>query len=308
MRRILITGGSGFIGRHVVSMLVRVIGAEDRIFALRRNHQPPVVAPSVQWREGDLLQSEWARECVRDICPTHLIHLAWHVAHGVFWQSPMNHRWKEASVELLNAALEAGARFVIAIGSCAEYKWGEAACVEDDTPLLPKTPYGRAKAEFYREASEHCAQEGSRLAWLRPFYVYGKGEPPNKLISSMIRGSLEFGAIELTSPERRLDFVHVTDVAAAIVHAFRHGLDGSYNVGSGKGMTVEDAADVVARICQEKTNRPVRVSHAAHTRREDDVVANIKRLSSSGWQYRVSLEDGVREMVGDMTTMFHVNG
>src|SRR6185312_12912218 len=135
-------------------------------------------------RDADLLDPEAVTRLVRDVRPTHLLHLAWYAVPGAFWESPENARWLEASTRLLEAfAVSGGTRAVVA-GTCAEYDWsGDGALSEASTPLSPRTAYGEAKNAL-RAAAERLSVS---LGWGRVFFLYGPHEDPRRLVASVAR-------------------------------------------------------------------------------------------------------------------------
>src|SRR5258706_14740282 len=115
-RRILVTGARGFIGREC---LTRLSALDAELHAL--STQSVSDAGGVTWHQCDLLDSPAAVGLLQRIAPSHLLHLAWIAEPGVFWESPLNHRWLAASTVLFEAFYASGGKRVVAAGSCAEY-------------------------------------------------------------------------------------------------------------------------------------------------------------------------------------------
>ena len=128
-RRVLLTGASGFIGRHVVPLLK---SREFEVHAISRSR-------------ADLLIPGVAAALVESIRPTHLLHLAWNAEPGRFWTAPDNLDWVAASLGLHRSFAALGGGRAVFAGSCAEYDWTHSLLDEAATPCAPATLYGIAK-------------------------------------------------------------------------------------------------------------------------------------------------------------------
>ncbi len=115
MRRVLITGATGFIGTQAVSALARrgfeIVGVSSRA--------RPGCQDGVQWLQGDLLEPGVAERVVNQSRPTHLLHCAWYGEPGKFWNAPENFAWIKASSSLLRSFAAAGGVRALTVGSSA---------------------------------------------------------------------------------------------------------------------------------------------------------------------------------------------
>src|ERR1700676_1286244 len=138
MKKVLVTGASGFIGRHCVPLLVAK-GYE--VHALSRRRPSEKALADVCWDDGDRLKPGGAAELIAQGRPDSVLHLAWYAVPGKFWEARENLDWVRASLELLCAFADSGGKRIVAAGSCAEYDPQTGECLENATPLLPKTLY-----------------------------------------------------------------------------------------------------------------------------------------------------------------------
>src|SRR5215831_17247568 len=99
MKRVLVTGGTGFIGRHSLPMLARK-GYD--VHALTSRAVVPTTT-DVTWHRANLFDHTATEDIVARIRPSHLLHFAWYAEHGRFWNSPLNLQWVGASLELIQA-------------------------------------------------------------------------------------------------------------------------------------------------------------------------------------------------------------
>ena len=135
MKRILVTGATGCVGRFVLPKLV------DRgwdVWAVR-SRSDALEIPGVHWRRADLLDPADVRRVVDDSEPSHLLHLAWYIAPGKWAEAAENFSWVRASLGLLSTFKQSGGRRAVFAGSCLEYDWNYGFCSEDRTPLNPHT-------------------------------------------------------------------------------------------------------------------------------------------------------------------------
>jgi nucleoside-diphosphate-sugar epimerase len=286
--RILLTGATGFLGRHV---LPRLRDAGHEVHAVTTK-EPPRNGERVTWHRADLLRSP---EIVAEVVPEVLLHLAWYVEPGRYWTAPENIRWVEASLALLRAFAGAGGRRAVVAGTSAEYDWHAAGrrCHEQRTPLRPATLYGAAKHALHAAAASYAEQAGFELAWGRIFFVYGPWEPQGRLVPSVGRGLLAGRPVPTTRGEQVRDFMHVEDAAAAFAALAEVDTTGAVNVASGNPVPVRDVVDTLAQL----VGRPDLPRPGALPDREGDpprLVADVSRLRDEvGFAPRIALYEGL---------------
>ena len=133
MKRVLLTGATGFIGVRTASLLLKR-GFE--IYALGRT---PPRDENIRFCRCDILNLDAAGVAAAQIKATHLLHLAWDVTSGRYWEAPENFNWASASLHLVRAFAEAGGMRAVLAGTCAEYQWGAPRFFEMETPCIPAT-------------------------------------------------------------------------------------------------------------------------------------------------------------------------
>ena len=244
-RRVLITGANGFVGRHVLPLL---LAGGHEVHAVSTGQGPHVLAESVRWHVVDVLEAGAAERLIADVVhPEWLIHLAWYTEHGLYWNSLENMRWVDASLRILSAFAAAGGARVVGAGTCAEYAWRQPLCTEGETPLEPATFYGVAKDGTHRVAAGFAERASFELAWARPFLLYGPGEDERRLIPSVTRSLLEGRVADVSDGTLVRDFLHVEDVARAFVALLESDVQGPVNIASGVGVSLRE---VIERVGQ----------------------------------------------------------
>ncbi|PIT01880.1 nucleoside-diphosphate sugar epimerase [Bradyrhizobium nitroreducens] len=223
MKRVLVTGASGFIGRALVPALA---GRGFEVHGIARTAQP--ATPGVSWHAADLLTEAGRAHALSAARPTHLVHLAWEARPGRYREDPINRRWTEASIDLLARAQACGISRVLGIGSCLEYGPQSGPCEEGVSPCRPTTLYGQAKlatGEAYIAAG---------AIWGRVFVPFGPHEPERRLIPSLIRSLRAGQDFDCSHGGQLRDFVYVDDLAQMIAAVLDSELKGAVNLASGE--------------------------------------------------------------------------
>jgi len=293
MKKVLITGASGFIGRHCLPILLtrgyEVHAADSRGSAEN--------VPDICWHQVDLLNSLEIRRLMGEVRPTHLLHFAWFTTPGEYWTARENLHWVRASLDLLQAFEELGGKRVVMAGTCAEYDWQYGYCSEQVTPLAPATLYGMCKHSLQIVLDSFARQTGLSAAWGRIFFLYGPHEHPSRLISSVIISLLKGEPARCSHGNQIRDFLYVEDVADAFTALLESNVTGPVNVASGCPIALRD---IIYKIA-EKIDRkdliqlgvlPVSV-HEPHL-----LVADVSRLTNEvGWLPKYNLDNGLAKTI-----------
>jgi nucleoside-diphosphate-sugar epimerase len=229
--KVLVTGGHGFIGSHVVTAL----GTCDVSVA-------PLPRP-VNYHDREAVD-----QVLRQLQPSILIHCAWHLADGsAYLTDPGNDDEVAASLQLFRLAHAAGCRRVVGIGTCLEYEESPGR-VREDAPLCPRTAYGASKAALFN-ATEAWAQEaGCSFSWARLYYPYGPREAAHRLVPTVVNGLLRGERVPTTAGEQRRSFLFAGDVADAIAAIALADVVGAVNVGADRVIAVRELVERIGTM------------------------------------------------------------
>lgn len=280
--RVLVTGATGLIGRHLAGPLGR------------RGFEVVTLGRSGTGLTGDLLADP--EGAAARAGATHLIHLAWHDAPTARMTAPENLDWAVASLRLLRAFAANGGTRAVMVGSCAEYDWTGAGRLSEDTALRPTTPYGAAKAATGIAALGLAKPLGVSLVWARPFFLYGPGEPKGRLFGDILKGLAAGETVDCTDGLQRRDFLHAADVAGALAHLLAADLEGPVNIGSGQAVEVREMIGTLARTL----GREHLIRLGARPRPLDDpplIEADVARLAATGFRPTHDIESGIRAVL-----------
>ncbi|HEX8424193.1 MAG TPA: NAD(P)-dependent oxidoreductase [Pyrinomonadaceae bacterium] len=304
MKKVLLTGATGFIGRHCLHALAAA-GGFDEIHAVstretRGGENDPVAegATGVRWHKANLLSQGESQRLMDEVRPTHLLHLAWYAEPGKYWSAPVNNDWLRASVELFDAFADRGGERIVSAGTCAEYDWtGDGYCDESATRIAPATLYGQCKDALHAALEERARAGGISAAWGRIFFLYGPHEHPQRLVSSVIRALIRDEPARCTHGEQLRDFLYVRDVADAFVALLKSDVRGAVNIASGRTVALKEVIEEIGRAFDkphliELGALPAPANHPSR------LEARTMRLNGEvGWSPRYELRAGLRETI-----------
>jgi len=277
MAVVLVTGATGFIGRATVDRLVR---AGHDVHATSR--RPPGARDAVTWHVADLLREDPSDVC-RAAGASTLVHLAWCVEPGQYWTSLENLDWVAASIRLVRAFSTSGGESAIAVGSAAE---------QHSSALYP-TAKGSLRSLLHAGAGAL----GLDVAWARVHQLYGPGEAAGRLLPDVISSLLRGSPVRVSAGTQERDFVHVDDVADALVALVSNRVNGTFDVGTGRAIAVADVVRLAAaatggRDLIEWDAVPLRDGEPACLRADVTPL-----LEATGWRAQVTIEQGISSMV-----------
>ena len=286
--RVLVTGGSGFIGTHVVRALT-ADGAEVIVADLR-----PSSDPGVQCLVGDLTDDALVEAAVVPGLDA-IVHLAAITSVLGSLQHPMEtFRTNVAmTMALLERAAAVGVTTMVFASTNAVVGTGAGeGRIDESSPLRPLTPYGATKAAAEMLLSAANASGGVRGVSLRFTNVYGPGMVlKDSVVARIMRAAQSGACFDIYGDGRQVrDYVYVDDVVAAIRLGLGSELSGPLVIGSGASTSVLGLLEEA----REVTGTPLPARHVAPKEGEmSGVRVDIGRAAGAGWRPQVDLAEGL---------------
>jgi UDP-glucose 4-epimerase len=288
-RRVLVTGGSGFIGRHAVAGLARA-GAVVRVVDLKPHPDPAVDVVIGELGDAEVLDAAFAGGI------DSVVHLAavTSVLRSVENPGGTFDTNVAGTHALLEQARAAGVSSLAFASTNAVTGPMEAPAIVETAVLKPLTPYGATKAAGEMLMSAYTASYGVRCVCLRLTNVYGPGmQAKDSIVARLMRAIRLEREFEIYGDGRQVrDYVHVSDVIDAVKIALvNEAWQGPVVIGSGTSLSVLDVVDTVRSV----TGAPLEVRHGpARPGEMPAVIVDPSRARAAGWSPRYDFESGVR--------------
>ncbi|MFC1909352.1 SDR family oxidoreductase [Chloroflexota bacterium] len=300
MEKVIVTGGAGFIGSHLVEELAKrgyqVTILDDLSTGKKENIEPFLKQGIVDFTKGSITDLPLLKNLFKDA-----LYVFHHAALAGVPQSindPLtaNKVNITGSLNVLLAARDNGIQKVVFASSAAVYGETTVLPQRENLPPNPLSPYALTKlaAEYYCEIFRQIY--GLSTVSLRYFNVYGTRQDPFSPYASAItafrgRISQNLPPVIFGDGEQSRDLVFITDVVAANILAAENNAEGVFNIGSGRSTTINQLADLTLKLAG-KDMKPVYQEPRPSDPRQS--LADISRARSFGYEPKYSLEEGLQ--------------
>lgn len=299
--RILVTGGAGFIGSHIIEQLladgheVVCLDNFDPYYnpeIKKSNIQPFLTDKNFTLEIGDIRDRDALTRLLEGT--DYVFHEAAQAGVRISVDDPMKPHEVNATgtLNLLEAARDSGVEKIINASSSSVYGTVEYLPFDEDHPRRPVSPYGVSKLaaeEYCRVFSELY---GLKSASLRYFTVYGPRMRPDLAISIFTRKALANEPIMIFGDGTKTrDFTNVEDIVRANLIAMQKGA-GAYNIGGGHRVSIKTLAETIIEITGSASE--IRYADAVKGDAEHTFADTTAAERDLGWRPQVSLEEGLR--------------
>lgn len=305
-QRIVVTGATGFIGSYVTRLL---LAEGARVFALVRpesghrdllpRHSLLTVVPGTLEQVSSALLPVQRADA--------FFHFAWGGVNREEIDSPVVQAANiEASLACVRAARSLGCRLFMDAGSRVEYGVTKDGMMSEETPGRPVNEYGKAKLAFYQQAAALCREGEMTYYHLRFFSVYGPGDHPWSIISTLVRELPQGKAVSLSACEHQWNFMAVEDAARAVLLLYQHsaarpGESHIVNVASRDTRRLRLFAEEIHRLCGGRGSLEfgtfVQAGEGALS--VCPTTEALKRLTDGEYQDMISFTEGIRRLLSE---------
>ena len=305
-QKIVITGATGFIGSHVTKSLLAE-GAE--VFALVRpeskNRGKLAAHPRLHLVPGTLAQIEDLVTAVGQA--DGFLHFAWGGVNREEIDSAVVQAANVAvSLACVQAARTLGCRVFMDAGSRVEYGITADGIMTETMTCHPVNEYGKAKLAFYQQARPWCEQWGMTYYHLRFFSVYGTGDHPWSIISTLVRDLPQGKTVSLSACRHCWNFMDISDAARAVLLLYQHGDAGTakgkshiVNIASRDTRVLRDYVEEVWALCgrQGRLEFGTFVQAGEGALSVCPAVGRLLELTAGTYRDQVSFAEGINRML-----------
>ncbi len=307
-RKIVMTGATGFIGSHVAGLFLEK-GAEVYVLVRESSAQKDRLPrhKNIHIMYGTLKDAVPVLDGVG--AADAFLHFAW---GGVNREEIDSRTVQEeniaGSLECLKAARRLGCRIFMDAGSRVEYGITEDGVMSENMECHPVNEYGKAKLEFYRQAAALCRQWGMVYYHLRFFSVYGKGDHPWSIISTLTRELPMGRTVSLSACMHRWNFMEISDAARAVVELYGHsdtraGQMHVVNIASTDTRQLRSFVEEIHELCGGKGQ----LQYGSFVQAKEGALSvcptieTLKDLTDGTWEENITFSLGIRKMLDEDT-------
>ncbi len=298
MKKIIITGATGFIGIHLIKQW---LAKDVEVYAVIRPHSKNAgrIPKNDHICIIELRMEEYNKLPELIGSADYFYHFAWEGARVPYRDDvEMQKNNYECALLAYETAKKLGCKFFLGSGSQAEYG-STIGIVDENYPCSPTTEYGKQKLNTCKELLKRAEQDGMKLIWTRIFSIYGPYDFQGTLVMTSINKMLLDEPIEMTEGTQLWDYLYVSDAAAAMVLLAETECDnGVYNIASGDYKPLRTFVEEIKRIVNSKSELKFGVvPFGPHG--PVNLTPDSSKIKDLGWRPTVDFAEGIKTIISE---------
>lgn len=246
MKKILLTGASGLLGKSVLKELIN--NYNYNIYAITTNPDKLKQYENINIIKCDLTNVEDRQEIFKNIKPDICIHLAWDQTKEDFRMSDSNFLWLNISFDILEQFHKNGGKHFLFAGSSSEYD-GMTGTFDESADSMPSSLYGLCKKSFNEFAIDYCKKNKISFIGMRYFTIFGADDSHSFGAIPYITSNLKNNEkIVCKSPNITRDYIYVEDAAKITCKLLESDFEGIINVASGQMHTMKEVFQIIGKL------------------------------------------------------------
>lgn len=285
-KKILVTGGSGFIGSHLIPDLIKQ-GYEVYTTTFTKSKVDNVKTIYI-----DLLDIGKIDKLISNIRPDFLIHLAWNINTTTFWNDNINLQWVQSTLELFKCFYKYGGERGIFMSTYAEYSWSVSGSMHETTSLLlPNNLYGDSKLSCTKILTKYTENNKYSFVSCRLFSVFGENNL-RQTTSLAIFNLMNGNSFTCNYGETCRDFIYIDDVVLALSLLLDSDIIGVVNIGTGTPIKITSVLNYIGQYLH--TSDKLFISQ---TGTSNSIYADSSKLRSIGWNNKFDVFTGLNKLL-----------
>lgn len=297
---ILVTGGHGFIGSHLIKKLLSK-GAHISILAKKHANlwRLKTVLKDIQIWNGDIIDTVQVQKIIERTQPDYLFHLVADSVHSLQNNSISKIQTNiMGTANIMEAVKLVGCKKVINLGSSSEYGMSKTP-IHENTPLNPQDLYGMTKAAATQIAHHIALKNKINIVTLRPFNIFGEGAPKGNFFSYIISQLIQDKEVFLSKCIQTRDYCYIENIITGLILAATNTKikNEIFNIGSGETYPLKYFVEkIFQHFDSQKRPQYGSISYSSNERME--VPSDISKIQKIlDWEITIHLEKGIQRTI-----------
>ncbi|OCG26846.1 hypothetical protein A9G11_13195 [Gilliamella sp. wkB108] len=289
MKKVLLTGGTGLIGKEAISFL---INRGFEVYSISRYKSK--IITGITTIQADIFNNTEIEKIISEIKPQYLLHYAW-LSTGLF-NDNSNFDFLIASINLLKSFVKNGGKRVIMSGSYAEYGYHSDILVET-MQAEPINIYSQCKNLTYQIAELYCKNNNISFGWMRIFSAFGKELDSRRLTGYVLQKLNANEKVVIKNGQLIRDYIYSKDIAAGSVAFLESDVEGIVNFCSGSGMKIKDFVMAIASFLKKEQLIEFENNDTDNLQQQKVIGNNTRLIREVKFSPQYSLQEAIKDML-----------